>query len=403
MKTKVFLHFSNLYLKKSFLFIFITMFFIGCNSSDNQTSPLITQGNQAPLAQKTTEVAEVVEVVEVAASTMESDILEIEASLPAVKEYTHACVAIYEINTHVPQIERETTLIDCLISEISHELRADYPYALVNLKLKGNMDIGNGDKSKKDLGFGERITADSMAAFDGVIPLASNKTQTLIFQLGIDIYLYFSNFNHDQGAKKLSVVHGDAMKYLSSGLIYRISIGEGVVGINLFYDNKIETEHRRASAGFDYSNGYNTFSLNLYHPLNGWISVNDYHQERAIGGFDLLYERTINKATSFHVGGELFFTTHDFSEIDGNANNTVQAAIALGLRINFTCDTKGSLSVNVKKDDINFDDFNLNNLGVGLSLGLEQRLGPKRDCSSIQANRFRAARRDRRIPVAIKE
>ena len=398
MKTKLFLHFNNFYLKKSFLFIFITMFFIGCNSSDHQTPPLITQGqsnvsegNKGLLGQKTTEVAE---------STIESDILEIEASLPSVEEYTQACVAIYEINTHVPQMERETTLIDCIISEISHELREDYPYALVNLKLKGNIDIGNGDKSKKDLGLGERITVDSMAAFDGVIPLASSKTETLIFQLGIEIYLYFSNFNHDEGAKKLSVLHGDAMESLNSGLMYRISIGEGVVGINLFYDNKRKTGHHRVSAGFDYSNGYNTFSLNLYHPLSGWISVNDYYEERAIGGFDLLYERTINKATSFHVGGELFFTTHDFSNIDGNANNTVQAAIGLGLSINFTCDTKGSLDINLEKDGMN---FNLNNLGLGLSLGLEQRIGRKRDCSSIQANRFRAARRDRRIPVAIKE
>ncbi|MCY4523628.1 MAG: inverse autotransporter beta domain-containing protein, partial [Halobacteriovoraceae bacterium] len=322
-----------------------------------------------------------------------------ESKMDEIKKDVAQCVKDYQNSEgEMSNEERDKAMLDCSAMSVYTNVEEHHPYALINFRIRGEAGIG---EEGLDM---ENAKVGGEPSFDVIIPFEVNDKNTVLVQFGADVYLHFSDL-FKQG-EEFSYDMDNVSAKFSGGLVYRVAIGKnGVVGINAFYDYQTPTGHHQVGGGIDIYDGYNFLSLNYYHPLSGWINMNGYREERASGGFDIRYERLLGEVVSFYIDGELSFIGHDFTVFnDPVANEASQAAVGLGFGINFDCDTKLTIGADVRKNDLYFDDINLNDLDLGLDLSLRHRMNHhvRKDCYG-KRDRTRAVERARKIKLFDRE
>ena len=127
-----------------------------------------------------------------------------------------------------------------------------------------------------------------VAECDAVIPLGNtNEDEAVFLQPGFILSIK----NAGEPKKLLSI---------SSGLIHRFTVDEGVLGFNLFYDGQRGldsgfTYRHRLGLGVDYQSNRDMFSLNYYYPLQEWTSFNEFYEERALEGVEFRFRRLFSE------------------------------------------------------------------------------------------------------------
>ena len=318
-----------------------------------------------------------------------------EIDMGELGDSTQSCVESYEMQgDEVSSTEKETGLLNCLIEEAHNQAdkqdqmnmdgRTARGYALVSIVSRGEGNLSSG---LADINLGARNEYDLVIAYD------MSSGHSLLLQMGVDVLVYVPNLFNENDP------YQDWGFQPSGGLVMRFSVGSGFIGINAFFETTSPlTLHNRLSAGIDYVDNNNKLSVNAYYPTaSGWIDIDDYYQERALGGFDLRYERAIG-IISLYLQGELFLMGDDFTFFGvGNTEEGAQAAVGLGFGININCGTKISLGVDAKKDNLHFNNINVNDVALGLNLGVQQQFAG-RDCASTNP-RHRIVEKSRNFPT----
>ena len=367
MKTTIHLKLGNIFKRPFCISMLIMILLIGCRPSSDAP----TQGGMIPQGAEPAGAAVAVAVAE------------------ELGESTRSCAQEYETEgDKISDTEKETNLLNCLI-ETTHgqvDKNGDYPHVLINISVEGRID--------ERLVF-EDLELRGQNEYDVVIPFSLGDDHSVLFQTGLDIFVYVPNyFNETTSSMDMAVRY-------TGGLMIRFSVGNGAIGVNAFYDSQAPSVHHRVSGGLDYIDDNNKVSLNYYHPLSGWVDINDFRRERAMGGFDIRYERTIG-IVSLYLQGELFFTGHDYTLfVDPEKAGGTQAALGLGLGVNFNCRTRVSMGIDARKKDISLSNVNLENIDLGLKLGLRQFVG--RNCEQASHSRAERAEKDREINVLREE
>ena len=247
-------------------------------------------------------------------------------------------------------------------------------------------------KNKQNLDFNTRYDVnlaviddnyDVVGEFDAAIPIWKNasKSKSLFFQPGFILLL------HSNDRSSLDV---------NAGAVYRFTVSKGIIGLNIFYDysrvfddgnNSNNFSHKRGSVGIDYQTGRNYLSANYYFPITGWVNIDEYYKEQALGGFDIHFERLITKKISVFLG------LSDWDYRGGGANHFKQT---LGLEYKLSCKT--SLRTDFEYDSEENDLTSW--LRVQLELGKENK-DPKKclqeEFDNGSVDMYRIAEREKRV------
>ena len=209
-------------------------------------------------------------------------------------------------------------LSDCLVEKTYQHLHQKIQGSDYNFRLNLSATNNNHD-----------LTGD----FDAIVPLwrNTNDSQVLFLQPGFILSIH---------SQSRSSVDG------SVGIVYRFAFSHGILGVNVFYDRShvFRSDENRAfdlergSVGLDYQNGQTYISTNLYFPLTGWVNVNEYYKERALGGLDLRFKRLLTEKIVLHLG----LSYWDYNESEDSLNSSI------GLEYKINCRT--SLLTNIEYD-----------------------------------------------------
>ena len=301
------------------------------------TYRLINKENVTPEVSQNDDNAQLIkeeqEAIELEILTDEEDIT-VDAKTVKMIE---ACIEEYQQNTEEDVHHRTEKLIDCSINSIYKRM------ASWNVNIKANIVSFSSQN---------QFLNDHDMKFDLIIPLWKNEEerQMIAIQPGFLLSIYS---------------HKDPLLQGSVGLLYRLAIKNGIVGLNIFNDVHIvgDKSSYRFSIGGDYQDEWNRFSVNFYPPLSEWIDLNEYREKRQILGFDLKFTRSLSE--KFYVSTAIAFwgsINEDYMTIflDGvlGYNINCQTAFEAGLsydmaKKNFT----GHLGMFIKLDDPSFHDL----------------------------------------------
>ncbi len=196
-------------------------------------------------------------------------------------------------------------IIDCLVQSMHERLRIQNGrenYYSIKIQIEATDDHYN-----------------SEAEFDAVLPLTeAGDSSAIFFQPGFILSI------KDSEDPKNSI-------HASLGLVYRFTFHGGVLGLNIFYDRQRGLKsgsiyQQRLGLGYDYQNDRNTFSFNYYYPLEGWKSLNEFYEERALQGMDFRFGRLFSE--KIELEGSISYWD---SEI--NKDRTI-ASLGLNYKIN---------------------------------------------------------------------
>ena len=224
--------------------------------------------------------------VSVAQDSLDSDLLNNEKpalnkEINFTKQALKICAEIYNekiskssINFTAEREDHRSNFINCLAQKTEEPLKA-------NIQFEFKINLSEDEQSDFE--------------FDAVVPIliSPEKDKSLFLQPGFVFSLQRSSKTQD-GA--------------SVGLVYRFTVSEGVIGVNVFYDynfvrNRIfnyKASHNRISVGLDYQRKDSYLSLNFYQPILtkdlDWI-LNDQGQEFRESGadvYDLFFRQSIS-------------------------------------------------------------------------------------------------------------
>ena len=144
--------------------------------------------------------------------------------------------------------------------------------------------------------------------FDAVLPISGSKDRALFAQPGF--ILSIKNPSDGQPAYE----HNHLLS-ANFGLVYRFTFHKGILGLNIFYDRQWDLDHLglhhdRLSLGVDYQSGRNILAFNQYLPLEDWKTIDEFYEERAVGGWDFIFKRLFTPK----VEGTAKISYYDYAE-----------------------------------------------------------------------------------------
>ena len=177
--------------------------------------------------------------------------------------------------------------------------------------------------------------------FDAVLPLSPPESKDRALFTHPGFILSVKNASADAPAYE----HNHLLS-AKLGLVYRFTFHKGILGLNVFYDRQWDLDqfflhHDRLSLGLDYQSGHNVWTINQYLPLSSWKSIDEFYEERAVGGWDLIFKRLFT--TKVEGTGKL--SIYDYSGKDRTISSigidykiNCQSSIGLALDKDFSTD-----------------------------------------------------------------
>ena len=251
-----------------------------------------------------------------------------------------------------PPEQKTADMLGCLVSRMEHSANKKEENFLLSPEFK--ISVVATDKNYR-----------GHLEFDAIVPLSWEPEKAVFSQPGF----------------VLLITETQAVIDANLGLVYRFTYHKGVLGLNIFYDRKQFLKqnpryHDRLGLGVDYQSGKNMFSGNYYYPLRGWINIDEFYEERALGGFEFLFKKIVDKRLELGLG----ISKWDYKTGSDRAVASVFA--------DYKVDCQSSLGFNMAKD-LETDDIKAA-LNYKIKLYLPEHLKGK-DCLQKQ---YRAEKRE---------
>ena len=322
---------------------FIMIFFINCrDSSTSNDESLILKDNSIDYSSRENDedIAENIggEIEE----NIEGVVKELaEEEAEEIAEEIEVCVDIYEWKG-IPTAQNETMFLNCLI-ETTHDdlipVENERPYLLVNIDISRT----HTEVSTDEIENLRETDIEILHEYDVMIPFSINHKHSILFEVGMDLYVSSFNSLSEFEQDGYSSLEGGLGKF-SSGGIYKISLRDGYIGITALWDaiknrdamgidEKEKDWHHQIRGGFEYVKDNDSLSINYHHALSDWI-YDQGGKEQAQGGFDIVYNKTIDMI-SLYVKGEVILTEE---------HDDIQTSLGFGSIVNLNC---GSISASV--------------------------------------------------------
>ena len=242
----------------------------------------------------------------------------------------------------------------------------------------------------KDLRVQLHIVDDEYAGeieFDAVLPLLSkeSKDRALFAQPGFILSI------KDPSDGQPAYEHNHLLS-ANFGLVYRFTFHKGILGLNIFYDRQWDLDHLglhhdRLSLGVDYQSGRNLLAFNQYLPLEDWKTIDEFYEERAVGGWDFIFKRLFTPK----VEGTGRISYWDYSGKD-------RAISSIGVDYKINCQSSIGLALD---KDFSTDEIS-GTLSYQYMLGMPEEQ-KKKDCLQKQyeakgkGQLYRPVQREKRI------